>query len=116
MGFSLLGLIKRGLAAALAILFVFSTTPQVARGQDYRGQDYQDNYDDDVDQIVARVSFLQGPVSFARGDDPDDWDPAVVNVPFGLGDKLYSSADGRAELALPGGSFVRIGRRSYISA
>jgi hypothetical protein len=102
---------KRSLTLALAALFVFTMTPQLARGQDY-----PDAADDDVDQIVARVSFLQGPVSYARGDDPDDWDPAVVNIPFALGDKLYSSADGRAELSLPGGSFVRIGRRSYLSA
>ena len=107
--------VRRTLVAMLAVIFLFSMTPQVARGQNYQ-DNYQDNYDDDVDQIVARVSFLQGPVSFARGDDPDGWDPAVLNVPFGLGDKLYSSADGRAELSLPGGSFVRIGRRSYISA
>ncbi len=98
----------------LAIMFLFSMTPQAARGQDY--QDTQDNYDDGIDQIVARVSFLQGPVSFARGDDPDNWDAAVVNVPFGLGDKLYSSGDGRGELSLPGGNFVRIGRGSYITA
>src|ERR1043166_4643358 len=107
--------VRRTLVAMLAVIFLFSMTPQAARGQNYQ-DNYQDNYDDDVDQIVARVSFLQGPVSFARGDDPDGWDPAVLNVPFGLGDKLYSSADGRAELSLPGGSFVRIGRRSYISA
>jgi|GEM_PF-950812 len=107
--------VRRTLVGILAVIFLLSMTPQAARGQNYQ-DNYQDNYDDDVDQIVARVSFLQGPISFARGDDPDNWDPAVVNIPFGLGDKLYSSADGRAELTLPGGNFVRIGRRSYISA
>ncbi|HEY1266242.1 MAG TPA: DUF6600 domain-containing protein, partial [Candidatus Binatia bacterium] len=103
---------RRISAGILATVFFFSMTPQAARSQGYQ----DDNYDDGVDQIVARVSFLQGPVSFARGDDPDNWDPAVVNVPFGLGDKLYSSGDGRAELSLPGGNFVRIGRGSYITA
>jgi hypothetical protein len=103
---------KRGLAAAMALLFVFSMTPPLARAQNYPDS----NYDDDIDQIVARVSFVQGPVSYARGDDPDDWDAALVNIPFALGDRLYSSADGRAELSLPGGSFVRLGRRSYVTA
>src|ERR1041385_53725 len=101
--------VRRTLVAMLAVIFLFSMTPQAARGQNYQ-DNYQDNYDDDVDQIVARVSFLQGPVSCARGAAPDAWDPAVPNVPSGLGDKLYSSADGRAELSLPRGSFVRIRR------
>src|SRR5690242_3393075 len=103
---------KRGLAAAMALLFVISMAPQLARAQNYPDS----NYDDDIDQIVARVSFVQGPVSYARGDDPDEWDPALVNVPFGNGDRLYSSGNGRAELALPGGSFARLGRRSYVTA
>src|SRR5258706_85968 len=91
------------------------TAPAPARGQPY--QDYQDpGYDDEIDQVAARVSYVQGPVSYGRGDDPDNWDPAVVNVPFTLGDRLYSSADGRAELQLPGGNFVRLGRGSYLTA
>lgn len=107
----ILDIARRSLALTLTVLFVFTMTPQLARGQDY-----PDTYDEDIDQIVARVSFVQGPVSYARGDDPDEWDAAVVNIPFALGDRLYSAADGRAELALPGGSFVRIGRGSYVSA
>jgi hypothetical protein len=101
----------RALAVAMAILMLFLNTPPPARGQDYRDQD-----DDDIDQIVARISYVQGAVSYGRGDDPDDWDPALVNVPFALGDRIYSSTEGRAELQLPGGNFVRIGRRSYLSA
>ncbi|HEX9442749.1 MAG TPA: FecR family protein [Candidatus Binatia bacterium] len=110
--------VVRPVAAATAFLFLFSmmlTAPAPARGQPY--QDYQDpGYDDEIDQVAARVSYVQGPVSYGRGDDPDNWDPAVVNVPFTLGDRLYSSADGRAELQLPGGNFVRLGRGSYLTA
>jgi len=112
MGFRMMQTAKRGLAAGMALLFVLSVTPPLARAQNYSDS----NYDDDIDQIVARVSFVQGPVSYARGDDPDEWDAALINVPFGLGDRLYSSADGRAELSLPGGNFVRLGRRSYVTA
>lgn len=36
-------------------------------------------------------------------------------MPFTLGDRIYSS-DGRAELQLPGGNFVRVGRQSYLTA
>jgi hypothetical protein len=94
------------LFAVAAILLLSLPAPQTARAQE----------SDDIDQTVARISYIQGPVSYGRGDDPDDWDPALVNVPFTLGDRIYSSADGRAELQLPGGNFVRIGRRSYLNA
>lgn len=94
---------------AAAIFFLFIATPV----QPLHAQPYEP--DDEIDQTVARVSFIQGAVSYGRGDDPDDWDPALLNVPFTLGDRLYSS-DGRAELQLPGGNFIRIGRRSYLTA
>jgi uncharacterized protein DUF6600/FecR-like protein len=95
---------------ATAVFFLFLSTPLGPVG----AQPYDP--DDEIDQTVARISFIQGPVSYGRGDDPDDWDPALVNVPFTLGDRIYSSADGRAELQLPGGNFIRIGRRSYLTA
>jgi hypothetical protein len=95
---------------AAAVFFLFLSTPLwPARAQPY-------GPDDDIDQTVARISYVQGPVSYGRGDDPDEWDTAIVNVPFTLGDRIYSAADGRAELELPGGNFVRIGRRSYLTA
>jgi hypothetical protein len=94
------------LFAVAAILLLSLPAPQTARAQE----------SDDIDQTVARISYIQGPVSYGRGDDPDNWDPAIVNVPFTLGDRIYSSTDGRAELQLPGGNFVRIGRQSYLNA
>jgi hypothetical protein len=102
----------RSLAAALAFLMVLGNTPLPAPAQDF--QDSDDN--DDIEQTVARISYISGQVSYGRGDDPDDWDPAITNLPFTLGDRIYSSPDGRAELQLPGGNFVRIGRGSYLTA
>ncbi|MGH7768302.1 MAG: DUF6600 domain-containing protein [Candidatus Binatia bacterium] len=102
----------RSLAALMAFLMLFVNAPLAAPAQEF--QDYDD--DDDVDQTVARISYISGPVSYGRGDDPDEWDPAVTNVPFTLGDRIYSSTEGRAELQLPGGNFVRIGRQSYLNA
>lgn len=101
-------LVSRLIATAVFLLFL-STPLGPVRAQPY-------DPDDEIDQTVARISFIQGPVSYGRGDDPDDWDPALVNVPFTLGDRIYSSAEGRAELQLPGGNFIRIGRRSYLTA
>src|SRR6266508_3206175 len=65
---------------------------------------------------VARISFVSGPVSFSRGDDPDEWDDAIENVPLTIGDRIYAPEDGRAELQLSSGNFVRLAPRSYFSA
>jgi hypothetical protein len=64
---------------------------------------------------VARLSFVSGPVTYSRGDDPDEWDDAIENVPVTMGDRIYSPADGRAELQISSGNFVRLAPRSYLS-
>src|SRR5689334_3333457 len=64
---------------------------------------------------VARLSFVSGGVTYSRGDDPDEWDDAVENVPLTAGDRVYAPADGRAELELSSGNFVRLAPRSYVS-
>jgi hypothetical protein len=86
---------------ALAALFLFLSAP-AARGQD-------------IYQTVARISYASEGVSYSRGDDPDQWEPAFSNVPFTLGDRIYAPGDGRAELQLPGGNFIRLGHRTYLS-
>jgi hypothetical protein len=30
---------------------------------------------------VARVSFVSGSVTYSRGDDPDEWDDVIENLP-----------------------------------
>ena len=65
---------------------------------------------------VARISYVSGPVSYSRGDYPNEWDEAAVNVPFTLGDRIYLPEDGRAELQLPSGNVIRLAPRSYFSA
>jgi hypothetical protein len=64
---------------------------------------------------VARISFISGPVTYSRGDDPDEWDDAIENVPLTIGDRIFSPEDGRAEVQLSSGNFVRIAPRSYLS-
>jgi len=48
---------------------------------------------------VARLSYLDGPVSF-RAAGSDVWTPAVLNRPVTTGDELWTSAGARAELHL----------------
>ncbi len=72
--------------------------------------------DPDIRQIAARISYLSGDVSYSRGDDPDDWQSPTVNVPFTLGDRIYSPDDGRVELQIQGGEFIRLAARTDIAA
>src|SRR6476661_7902607 len=78
--------VSRALVAVLGTLALGST----ARAQ---SQD-----DDGVRQTVARVAYLSGEVSYARGDDPGDWQPASLNFPMTLGDRLYTGKGSRLEL------------------
>jgi hypothetical protein len=64
---------------------------------------------------VARLSFVSGGVTYSRGDDPDEWDDAIENVPLTIGDRIFAPEGGRAELQLSSGNFVRLAPRSYMS-
>ncbi len=93
--------------AIAAILLAFP--PASAQYDDERGTE-----DDGIRQSVARVSWLEGEVSFNRGDDPDDWQPATVNYPMTLGDRIWAAPDARVELQLRGGT-VYLGPESELA-
>ncbi len=67
-----------------------------------------DRYDgpqaDDIRQTVVRVAYVSGEVSYSRGDDPDNWQPASLNFPMTLGDRLYTTSGARLELQTEGGA------------
>ena len=70
----------------------------------------------EINQTVARVSYLAGDVSLSRGDTPGDWQPADVNVPVTLGDRVYTGSRSRLELQVHGGQFIRLGARTDLAA
>jgi hypothetical protein len=72
--------------------------------------------DPEIQQTVARISFSAGNVSFSRGDDPENWQPADLNVPMTLGDRIWTGDDGRIELQVHGGSVVRMAARTDVQA
>jgi len=90
--------------ACLAILACLSAPP--ARAQ-------QD--DDVIHQTVARVSFVEGDASYSRGDDPDEWQPAAINVPMSNGDRLYTADGSRAELQIQG-AWIRMSPGTDLTA
>ena len=71
---------------------------------------------DVVAQTVARISDVQGSVSYARGDDPENWQTADVNVPMTLGDRIYADSKSRVELQVHGGDLIWLGSRTDLAA
>ncbi len=87
------GILVRYLLPGLVVAagLVFSPGPK-ALGQDDAG----------IRQTVARVAYVSGNVAYSRGDDPDNWQDVVVNVPLTLGDRLWTEKGARLELQVPG--------------
>ena len=85
------------LFAALAAVLAF---PQHAAAQD-AAQDA-----DDPPGRVARLSYLQGSVSFQPAGE-SDWALATINRPMTTGDKLWADEGSRAELHL-GSAAIRL--------
>lgn len=62
---------------------------------------------------VARISYIQGPVSMQRGD-LEDWGTAVINYPLVADDNLWTDANARAEVHI-GSTALRLADRTSIS-
>ena len=69
--------------------------------------------DDDPPGRVARLSFIQGQVSFSPSG-TDDWVAAVLNRPITTGDKLWTDQGARAELHV-GSAALRLGDQTGFS-
>ena len=75
-----------------------------------------DNEEEEIHQTVARISYVSGDISFSRGDDPDNWQPADLNVPMTQGDRIYAGGNGRLELQIHGGNYVRLASGTDLTA
>src|SRR5262245_25973530 len=62
---------------------------------------------------VARINYLQGPVSLQRGD-LDEWDQAAINSPMVANDSLWTDDHARAELHI-GSTALRLADQTSIS-
>src|SRR5579862_9766488 len=91
-----------GMSALFVGVFLSITCPQRAAAQDY-----------DPPGRVARLSYLQGSVSFQPAGE-SDWGSAVVNRPITTGDRLWADDGSRAEMQL-GSATVRLGARTGMS-
>ena len=64
--------------------------------------------DDAGDMGRVRLSLINGDVQVLIKDSTD-WTDAAINVPLGEGDRLWVPAEGRAEVQIRGGVYVRTG-------
>lgn len=69
--------------------------------------------DDDPPGRVARLSYVNGQVSFSPSG-TDDWVGAELNRPVTTGDKLWSDQNSRAELHI-GSASIRLGEQTGFS-
>ncbi len=62
---------------------------------------------------VARLGYLNGAVSFSPAGE-NDWVDARINRPLTTGDRLWTDADGRAEIQI-GGAVIRMNTETGVS-
>jgi hypothetical protein len=109
---------KRALLTLLTLLLLFALTHSsiAAFGQ---AVDAAEAVADDVEDEapvprVARLSFVQGDVSFLRAG-VNEWAAAVENLPLLAGDQIYAGQGARAELQLGRGNYIRLSESTALT-
>ncbi|HKP85504.1 MAG TPA: DUF6600 domain-containing protein [Blastocatellia bacterium] len=111
---------KRALPAFLTLLLLLAlmSNPLLAYGQEPRNDSDQtasgEAEDDAPVQRVARLSLVQGDVSFLRAG-VKEWAAAVENLPLLAGDQLYAGSGARAELQLGRGNYIRLSENTALT-
>src|SRR5947199_2099699 len=65
------------------------------------------------DSRIARLSYLEGHVSFQHAKDVD-WSAASINTPLQPADRIYTGEDGRAEIQFDEGSVLRLAEKTDV--
>jgi hypothetical protein len=86
----------------LIILSAFLASP--AAGEEPGADDYV---------RIARLSYITGHVSFQHASDVD-WSAASINLPVLPEDRIYTGADGRAEIEFDDGSVYRLAENTDV--
>jgi hypothetical protein len=68
---------------------------------------------DDNYSRIARLSYLEGQVSVQHATD-EDWAAASINFPLQPGDRIYTGANGRAEIEFDDGSVYHLAENTDI--
>ncbi len=67
-----------------------------------------------VSAKAGTINFAEGIVTTCRAKDTDNWRPVTVGGRLKAGDRLRTGADGRVELLLNPGSYLRLNREAEI--
>ncbi|HEX8091918.1 MAG TPA: DUF6600 domain-containing protein [Blastocatellia bacterium] len=109
---------KRALPALLTLLLLFAVahTQMAAFGQaiDATPTTPDDIEDEPPVPRVARLSFVQGDVSFLRAG-VTEWAAAVENLPLLAGDQIFAGPGARAEVQLGRGSYIRLSESTALT-
>ncbi|HYP26218.1 MAG TPA: DUF6600 domain-containing protein [Blastocatellia bacterium] len=73
-----------------------------------------DEQDDPAVARVARLSFVDGEVSFLRAQ-VTEWADAIENLPLLAGDQIYTGAGARAEVQLGRGAYLRLSEKTALT-
>jgi hypothetical protein len=78
-------------------------------------EDQSDDIDDAAPVTrVARLSFVDGDVSFLRAG-VTEWAPAVENLPLLTGDQVFTGPAARAEIQLARGNYIRLSENTELT-
>ncbi len=115
---------KRALPVSLALVLLFSLTsslfvvyaqtPAGAPVQSTEMEWSEEPEDEAPVSRVARLSFIDGDVSFLRAG-VTEWANAVENLPLLAGDHIYVGRGGRAELQLGRGNYIRLAEKTSLA-
>jgi uncharacterized protein DUF6600/FecR-like protein len=107
------------LLLTLILLLSIFAAPITTLGQEIQNESDQnattdEPEDDSPVQRVARLSFVQGDVSFLRAG-VKEWASAVENLPLLAGDQIYAGRAARAEVQLGRGNYIRLSENTALT-
>ncbi len=101
-------------AVILMALACMLDSPLVSRAQDAQDPAIaEDSNAPDPPSLIARLSFIDGSVSYQPGGE-NDWAAAMTNRPLVSGDNLWADANSRAEVHV-GSTALRLGAQTGIT-
>lgn len=107
---------KRILPILLTLLALLAGLQISALAQTSETINLEDSESDDAAPAtrVARLSFMDGDVSFLRAG-VTEWAPAVENLPLLAGDQIYAARGARAEIQLGRGNYIRLSENTELT-
>jgi hypothetical protein len=95
------------------ILFLSVAVTLVCLGLPLGARAQQPPQGGDVNEVPARLRYLEGTVTVQRAA-AGETEEAVVNLPLGSGDRVWSDEDGRVEIMLEDGSSLWLDARTTL--